>query len=309
MAKNKGYVMVLTAAALWGISGTAAQHLFDKSTVTMGWLVTVRLLASGLLFLIMAALGGKSREVFTVWRNTASISHFVFFGIAGMMGVQYTYFAAIDTGNAAVATLLQYIAPVIILAYYLLRQRSIPNRLEIIAVILALWGTVLLLTNGKPETLAVPWSAVGWGLLSAFALAFYTLYSNKLVQKFNSVIVVGWGMLFGGISLIPVYKPYEFDASEWNVSVYLLIVFVIIFGTLIPFYLFIDSLHYITPKEGSLLSCAEPLSSVITSIIWLGVPFGIFQGAGALSIIGMVILLTLKPNIKKGAPAQHSAET
>ncbi|PLT35025.1 DMT family transporter [Bacillus sp. V5-8f] len=295
MSRYKGYIMVIIAASLWGISGTAAQHLFQQSNVEMGWLVTVRLLASGMLFLLFALLGGKKQAVWNVWKGKYSIFHFVLFGLFGMLGVQFTYFAAIEAGNAAVATLLQYAAPIIIMGYYLLKLRKFPNRFEIIAVFLTLMGTFMLLTDGSPETLAVSKTGLFWGILSAFALAFYTLYSDKLVREFDSIIVVGWGMMIGGLVLCLVYSPFSQAFESLDFYAVILILFVIIFGTLIPFYLFIDSMRYITPKESSLLSCTEPLSSVITSVFWLGVSFGMYQALGAIGIISMVILLTLSP--------------
>ncbi|CAH0347172.1 DMT family transporter [Bacillus sp. CECT 9360] len=302
MKKYKGYLMVVVAASLWGISGTVAQHLFQNSSVTMGWLVTVRLLGSGFLFLMLALLGRNKQAVWEVWKNKYSASHFLLFGLFGMLGVQYTYFASIDAGNAAVATLLQYAAPVIILGYFLVKLRTVPNMFEIIAVTLTLAGTFLLLTDGTPQTLAVPKAGFIWGILSAFALAFYTLYSGKLVKEYNSIIVVGWGMMIGGLALSPVYPPLSFNVASLDLTTYSLILFVIIFGTLIPFYLFIDSMRFITAKESSLLSCSEPLSAVISSVLLLGIPFGLYQGIGALCIIFMVVLLTLKP--KKSAASE-----
>nr|WP_257985870.1 DMT family transporter [Bacillus sp. M6-12] len=299
MHNIKGYLMVITAAALWGLSGTAAQNLFQDAGVEIDWLVTVRLIVSGIIFLVMALLGKKRQMVFDVLKNKYSIFQFAIFGVIGMLGVQYTYFAAIDEGNAAVATLLQYIAPIFILAYFLIFLRKIPSLFEIFAVFLTLLGTFLLLTNGSAENLTVSGMAVTWGIISAFSLAFYTLYSEKLVKQFDSIIVVGWGMLIGGVAISFLQSPFSVTISSWGIKEYLLIIFVILFGTVIPFYLFIDSLRFVNSKITSLLSCTEPLSAVLASVLWLGVPFGIWQAAGTLCIIAMVFLLTLKP--KKSA--------
>ena len=42
----------------------------------------------------------------------------ILFGLFGMLAVQYTYFASIKEGNAAVATLLQYLALYLLLYTY-----------------------------------------------------------------------------------------------------------------------------------------------------------------------------------------------
>lgn len=120
------------------------------------------------------------------------------FGLMGMLAVQYTYMASIQHGNAAVATLLQYTAPVMIIVYLVIRRQSIFTRRDLVTVVLALAGMFFLLTNGSISTLTVPFVAVMWGILSAVALSFYTLYPISLLKQFDSLVVVGWAMLIGG---------------------------------------------------------------------------------------------------------------
>ncbi|WP_374720887.1 DMT family transporter [Peribacillus tepidiphilus] len=296
MARYKGYIMVVIAACLWGVSGTVAQRLFEEDGISMRWLVTIRLIISGILFIIYGLLNKNLRQdVFEIWRHRSFIGQFVIFGTAGMLGVQYTYFAAIDEGNAAVATLLQYLAPVFIMFYYILKTKVKPTIYEYLSVTMALSGTYLLLTNGSFDSLAIPLKGLTWGILSALALAFYTIYSDHLIRQFHSVLVVGWGMLIGGISISFIQSPFAVNFSGWANLTWVFVGFVILFGTLIPFFLFIDSLRYISAKESSLLSCSEPLASVLTSVLWLHVPFGFIQGLGTILIISMVILLTVSP--------------
>lgn len=119
-----GFLMVIVGAAFWGLSGTVAQHLFETSDVSVEWLVTVRLLLSGLLVLIIVSAGKNRRAVWGIWKDKKAAVQLIVFGIAGMLGVQYTFLASIGTGNAAVATLLQYLAPVLIMLYLLLTRKN-----------------------------------------------------------------------------------------------------------------------------------------------------------------------------------------
>ncbi|MEH6980075.1 DMT family transporter, partial [Bacillus pseudomycoides] len=86
-----------------------------------------------------------------------------------------------------------------------------------------------------------------------------------------------------------------------------LITFVVIFGTLIAFYLYLDSIRYLTPKETTLFGCTEPLAAIISSILILHVPFQSFQFLGALCIIVMVLVLSQKPD--EGKPKLRLAVT
>ena len=286
--------MVLMAGTLWGLSGTVAQKLFTEYGFTAGSLVTIRLLVAGAIMLAIGAMRGKGGEILNAWKSPQDRMQMVVFGILGMLGVQYTYFAAIGEGNAATATLLQYLAPLLITVYLAIRAMKLPGPRESVAVFLALFGTMLLVTNGRFDQLSVPGIAVFWGLLSAVALAFYTLYPSGLLSRLGSESVVGWGMVVGGIGLTPIYPPWNHAGQVWNFESVLFILFVILFGTLLAFFLYLESMRYITPTESSLLACVEPLVAVLASVIWLGVPFGVYEAFGGLFIIATVVILSIK---------------
>jgi drug/metabolite transporter (DMT)-like permease len=294
----KGMIIVIIGAALWGISGTVAQTLFQDHHITVGWLVDVRLLGSGIILLLMSLIGKERHKVWAVWKDPKTVLALITFAILGLVGVQYTYLASIAKGNAAVATLLQYLAPVFIAGYFIVKRRALPNWAEWLAILLALVGTFLLLTNGSTKNLHIPLSAVIWGVLSAVALAFYTIYPGKLLVKWGAPIVIGWGMTIGGIALSFWHSPWQLPVTQWTVKTVSYTGFVVIFGTLIAFYLYLESQRYITAKESSLLACTEPLTAVLTAILWLGVPMGLMQWLGAVCVLGMMILLAVKPESK-----------
>lgn len=300
--RMKGMIMVITGAGLWGVSGTVAQQLFQQLNISTEWLVTVRLLISGIILLLLSSCSPNRYQIFSIWKHKSESIKILLFGILGMLGVQYTYFASINEGNAAVATLLQYLAPIFITLYLIIKCKNIPTKIDAVSIFLALLGTFLLLTNGSTDNLTVPMPAIIWGVLSGLSLAFYTLYSKGLLQKWASSIVVGWGMIIGGIGLILLHfistKEMILLTRIDNLTLesFLLIGFVVIFGTLIAFYLYLESIRYITPKETSLLGCTEPLAAIITSVLFLQVPFGFFQSVGTLSVLIMVFLLSQKPS-------------
>lgn len=295
LLRYKGLAMVLVAATLWGLSGTVAQRLFQDEGFTPGWLVTMRLLISGILLLILGGFRKNFNQVFAVWNAPKDRIRLIIFGIIGMLGVQYTYFAAIQTGNAATATLLQYLAPLFIMVYLAIKYKRVPSFQEFIALGFALLGTFLLVTNGSIHQLSVSSVSIAWGLSSAIALAFYTLYPSGLLQRWGSEAIIGWGMIIGGIALCPIASPWQIQGQHWSVITGLLVSFVIVFGTAIAFYLYIDSLRYITPTEASLLASAEPLSAVAASVIWLRLPLSLFEGIGGLCIVSTVLMLSLRP--------------
>jgi drug/metabolite transporter (DMT)-like permease len=301
-SRKTGLFLVIAGAAFWGVGGTVSQKLFQQYGIDVNWLVTVRLLSAGILLLAVQFLLKDRSQVLGVWKNRRVAAQLVIFGLLGMLGVQYTYMASIHHGNAAVATLLQYLAPVMIIIYLVLRRQTVFTRQDFVTVSLALTGSLFLLTNGSVSQLSVPAPAIVWGILSGVALAFYTLYAVPLLKQFDSLVVVGWAMVIGGLSLSFIHPPWKMDFASLTIEAYLYLVFVIVFGTMLAFWFYIESLQNLTPTETSLLSSLEPLAAVLTTVIWLKEPFGNFQWVGTACIFGMILLLALK----KKKPAKSS---
>lgn len=294
MVKNKliGFILVISAAFFWGIGGTISQKLFQAYEIPVGWLVSARLLIGGLLLLIIQSIFKDVKQVFLVWRTDAV--RLVIYGVVGMLAVQYTYLASIDYGNAAVATLLQYLAPVMIIIWLIITKQSTLTKKDAITVSLALSGCFFLLTNGSVSAFAVPMPAIVWGLISGATLAFYTLYAIPLLKKYDSLVIVGWAMVIGSIVMNILHPIWHVDVSVWTGETIFYLVIVIIFGTMLAFWFYIESLQTLSAKETSLLGNIEPLTAVLATVLWLGEPFGHFQWLGTGLIILMMVYLALK---------------
>ncbi|WP_420539848.1 EamA family transporter [Paenibacillus polymyxa] len=302
-ARKTGLFLVITGAIFWGISGTVAKKLFQQ--IDVNWLVTTRLLIAGVLLLALQFLIKDRTQIWGVWKNRRTAFQLVVYGLVGMLSVQYTYMASIQRGNAAVATLLQYLAPIMIIIYLILRKHTVFTRKDLSAILLALVGCFFLLTNGSISQLSVPTVAIVWGILSAIALAFYTLYAIPLLKQYDSLVIVGWAMVIGGFGLSLIHPPWQVDFKALTLDTYLYLAFVIIFGTMIAFWFYIESLQSLSPKETSFLSSLEPLAAVLTTVFWLKEPFGFFQWVGVICIIGLILLLAFN---KKPSSNNQSKE-
>ena len=259
--KNKrmiGFMLVVAGCFFWGIGGTVAQPLFSQG-IEVSWLVSTRLVIAGTLLLLTQAIFKDRKQILEIWQQKYSATRLVIFAIVGMLAVQYTYMASIKEGNAAVATLLQYLAPVMIIVWSVLRGHAKFSKKDGVTIVLALCGSFFLLTNGSLSALAVPKIAIIWGFLSGVSLAFYTLYAIPLLKHFDSLVVVGWAMLLAGLSMSFVKAPWDVDLSSWTFQTIIYLIIVIIFGTMLAFWFYIESLQTLTAKETSLLGNIEPL--------------------------------------------------
>ncbi|GAB2677346.1 EamA family transporter [Flavihumibacter cheonanensis] len=289
--KFSGILMALFAAIFWGVSGTCAQYLFEQKAIEPGWLVSWRLLLAGSI-LVVFAITRKDSDAFRIWKNPMDALSLLLFSILGMVAVQYTYFYSIHLSNAATATVLQYIGPLFVVAFYAIKNRRWPVLIEYASLLLALGGTFLLVTHGSLDKMVITEAALFWGLLSAFTLAFYTIQPVQLLRKYSAATVTGWGMLIGGILFSLFTKPWQIQ-GVWDTGTWLAFGYIVLFGSVIAFYIFLRSVIIIGAPTASLLCCVEPLAAAAVAVLWLKVPFGGMDWLGTLFVLMTIVLLTL----------------
>ncbi|MDK2866662.1 MAG: hypothetical protein PWP51_130 [Clostridiales bacterium] len=283
----KGIFFVIMGSSLWGISGTVAEYLFQVVHFPMDLLVMLRMTLAGTLILTYLRLV-KRMAILTIWRDWQGL---LAFSIIGMMGVQYAYFAAIQYGNAATATILQYLSPAIIAVYAAFRNKRKPTSQMQIGIALAMTGTFLIVTSGHLNTMSIDPKAFFWGIVSAVTAAFYTVQPQELLKKYGALQVVGWGMLVGGSVFAVIKRPAGIN-GPLTLTTLGAVLFVIIFGTLMAFTLYLASTRYITPTETSILASAEPLSAAFLSVSWLGNHLSGIQWMGMLLVMATIALIS-----------------
>ena len=286
---NTGMLSTFVGGTLWGINGVMGNYLFLNKNVTTPWLIPYRLILAG--FLLLGYLYyKKGTKIFDVLKNPKDLFQIVLFGFIGMLGTQYTYFSAIQFSNAAIATVLTYFGPTLVLIYMCLREKRKPLKYEIVSICLSSFGVFLLATHGDITSLQISFKALVWGILSALSVVFYTVQPESLLKKYGASIVVAWGMMIGGIFITFVTKP-------WNISVtfdfvtFLVLMLIIVFGTIIAFILYLTGVNIIGPTKASIIACIEPVAATICAILFLGVTFDFLDLIGFICIISTIFIV------------------
>lgn len=292
MNKNqalRGTILTLAGGTLWGFSGTCGQFLLQTKGLTSNWLVPIRLFTAGLL-LLMICYWQNGDKIVRIWKQDPV--GILVFAVFGMSMCQYTYFSAIGASNAGTATVLQYTGPVFILVYLSLKNKRLPRPTELAAISLAVLGTFLLATHGNPQSMVLSKEALFWGMLSALALAVYTVQPGRLLEEYGSAVVTGWGMLIGGMMLGMIFRPWTIP-TQVDGQVIAGMAAVIIVGTIIAFSCYMEGIRCVGPKKGSLFASIEPVSATIFSVVWMHVSFGWIDLMGFACIISTIFLLAL----------------
>lgn len=292
MERLKGILFIITGAMLWGATGPLMEWLLNHTALTVSFMLTIRLSVAGIFLLTYLLLTGK--DIVSIWQQKFWSRQLITFGIVGMLGVQYAFVGAINESNAVLATLLQFLAPIFVVAYVSLSLKKWPPKYQVLGIIGTLLGLFLLLTNASFESLLVSNKALLWGVAVGLTFAFYTLYPARLMKEWNVLLVVGWGMLIGGVTLGIVSRVWQ--SNQWTVftdfKITGLMLALIVTGT-VAFILFLSSMKYITAVETSILSSIEPLTAMVISVIVFGTSLGLWQLVGVFVMLVCVTWLSI----------------
>ena len=292
MKRNIGVIITLVAAVFWGFSGTCAQYIFDNFDADPTYLTAVRLLAAGLILVIIGLFTDR-KNMISIWTDRTSALRLIIFSVTGFLFCQLTYMKAISYSNSGTATILQYLGPVLIMIVSCFLARKLPKRKEVCAIIMALIGVFFIATHGRIDTMVITPLGLSWGLWSAVALMLYTMLPGKIIDKYGSITVTGYGMLMGGIILC-------IGCGIWNapmvydIRCIIAFIAIVLFGTILPFTMYLVGVNRCGEVKASMLASIEPVAATVFMVVWLRVPLQIMDIVGFMCIFVTIFLLTKK---------------
>lgn len=287
---KKGVVFTLLGATCWGLSGVLGEYLLNVSKIDTVWIIANRLFFSGIAMVAILFLKDK-HDLVRVFSNKKDILKLLNFSFFGLLICQGTFFLTIKYTNAGMATVIQYIGPVIIMLYYCILGRRWPLPREVIAIGVSLFGTVLIATHFDFSKLNISTLGLFWGLLSALGLASYNIFSISLTQKYGVMNVMAWGLLFSGIVVYFLTGSY-YIPDNFKLIDLICMSGVILVGTILSFSTYLEGVRLIGAVTGSIIGCFEPIAAIMFSFLLLGTTFGTIDLIGAGFILSAVIVLS-----------------
>lgn len=284
-----GMGLAIMGALFWGLSGTSVQFLESAKHLNVEWLLEVRLLVAGILT-IMIAYMQDGKRIFDIFKNAKDFGKLLIFGLLGIALAQYTYFRAIAISGVGVATVLQYVAPTMIIIYLFLRYFKKPSIPELFCIVLAMVGTVCIVMQEGLDISSFNGEAMFWGLVSAASICVYTLQPIELLKKYGTTSIVGFAMFICGILSVAVFQQIESEAI-WDGMTWFGLFTIIILGTVVSFNAYIEGVRRIGAVQGSILSSLEPISAAIFGWALLGNGFTLVGIFGMFCIIATVFII------------------
>lgn len=289
--------MALTAAGLWAVNGVISKVIIESGGIPAQRLTEVRTTgAFAILFVVLAVARPRTLRV-----RREELPVLLMFGVLGLAFVQWFYFEAISRLDIGVALLIQYIAPVLVALWARFADHEPVRRRIWLALVLSLAGIALLveLWNG----LTLDGLGVAAALGSATAFSIYVLSSERAVTRRDPVSLVCYGFLLAAIfwALVQPWTGFPFDRVDESVSllgrltdlslpVWLLMAWMIVLGTIVPFALLAGSLRHIPASRAAITAMFEPVAATIFAYAWLSESLSGFQLFGAVLVLAAIAL-------------------
>ncbi|MDU1128914.1 DMT family transporter [Veillonella sp.] len=284
-----GMGLAIMGALFWGLSGTSVQFLENAKHLNVEWLLEVRLLLAGLLTILLSYIQDGIR-IFDIFKNPKDFGKLLIFGLLGIALAQYSYFKAIAISGVGVATVLQYVAPTLLIIYLFLRYFKKPTPAEFCCVLLALTGTICIVSQGGLDISTINGDALFWGLISAASICVYTLQPIELLKKYSTTSIVGVAMFICGILSLAMFQQIDSEAI-WDGMTWVGLFTIIILGTVVSFNAYIEGVRRIGAVQGSILSSLEPISAALFGWALLGNEFTLVGIFGMICIIATVFII------------------
>jgi drug/metabolite transporter (DMT)-like permease len=291
-----GYVMVTTAATLWAVNGTVSKVILTTGLSSIR-LAEVRSTGA----FVLLALGLAAAKPDGLRLRARELPYFILFGAGGLALVQWFYFLAIHRLQVGIALLIQYLAPVLIAlwARYVLHE-EVRARIWL-ALGLALTGLALVVEIWSGLSLSAAGVAASLGAAGAYSV--YVLMAEHRVGDRDPISLVCFGFLFAALLWALVRPWWTFPGgivgqsvslhghlASLHLPVWLLMAWMIVLGTIVPFALLVSALRYIPATRAGIVAMLEPVAGALVAWAWLGESLTGVQLLGAVVVFIAILL-------------------
>jgi drug/metabolite transporter, DME family len=293
----RGYFYIATAAFLWGVAATLGRAAFTGRLLPNGQslgaidpliLSQSRATFSVLILLVvlLAVRGPRRLQI-----PGADIRRMFLLGVLGVAASNYLYYVAIQRTNVATAITLQYTAPVWVLLYTVARGLQKPTLQRVAAVGLAVTGIFLVIGIFGAGGFRLDAIGVAAALLAALSFAFYNVGGHSILARYDRWTVLLYTLISASLFWMVVNPPWKIVAAHYGGSQWLFLLGFSLISVLGPFSFYFAGLQHLEPTRAIVVSCLEPVFSILIAAFALGEILRPRQTLGiALVLVAIVVV-------------------
>ena len=292
-----GLLFATGSALTFGFSGPLA-----KSLMTAGWSPTAAVTARLALGALVLAAFATIIKPDWLREARAHARTVVAYGMIPVAGAQLCFYSAVAHLPVAVALLVEYTAPILVVGWVWATTKQAPSRRTLVGAAMAIAGVTLVLDVFSPVTPGTHISLVGvaWALGAAVCAACYFVMSDEVTADgsgLNAITLAAGSLIVAAVTIALLgtsgLLSLQFTTNNailggssvpWLVPTVLMAVV----ATAIAYTLGISGVARLRPSFASLMGLAEVLFAVLVAWLLLGEAISPIQAIG-----GAVVLLGL----------------
>ena len=297
MLKERRSEILLTLAAVMFASNGIASKLLLNDYISAWRLAQVRSIST---FIILAAyIAWRAPKTLRITKR--EVPRLAALGAIGIAAVNGAYFLAISRMHVSIALLIEFTAPVWIVLYLrFVRKKHVPNEMWA-ALFLALLGLAFVAQVWQGLTLD------GIGVIAAlgaaFALAFFFLAGEGITAHRDIQSVTMWGFGFAALTwslLMPIWTfpfdvftvsiPLEGALDGYNAPGWVLILYVVLIGTVVPYLFTLNGLRNLSASTTSAFGMLEPIFAGAVAWFWFSESWTAIQLLGGVIVIAGIYM-------------------
>jgi drug/metabolite transporter (DMT)-like permease len=295
----RGYLYIASAAFLWGVAANLGRAAFTGRLLPQGQ--TLRpidplILSQSrttfsfviLLFVLLMIRGWKPLRL-----PARDLLRMFVLGILGVAASNYFYYLAIQRTNVATAIILQYTAPVWVLLYTIARGLQKPTLQRIAAVALAVSGIALVIGIFSSGGFRLDAIGVLAALAAAFSFAFYNIGGHSILARYDRWTVLLYVILSASLFWLVVNPPWKIASAHYSETEWLFLLAFSLISVLAPFSLYFAGLQHLEPTRAIVVSCLEPVFSILIAAVALGELMRPVQTLGIVLVLVAIVIVQL----------------
>ena len=269
---------VTVSAILWGFIGYFSRNLYDEGFSPMQVAFTRMLIGLLVMSVFLVIL---DRTCFRIRKKDLWV--FLLFAVFKVLSDLFLFKAQVLI-HLSLSSVLQLTSPYWVLLYCVILFHERITFRKLFAICMAFFGCILV-TGLLSEDVSFDTLGITFALLSGFAYATYTVGNKVLMDRgYSANTVLFYIFLISTLICVPFGNLPSIPGKivGWNVVFNLMCTGVLM--TLVPYYLQIYALKYISPVTVNIIGLLEVACAVVVGMVFYD------EGLGLMNIIGMILI-------------------
>ena len=289
--KHRAEFLLISASMGFALGGVAAKVLREANMDAFR-LTQIRSTGAALILLTFALIKGKDQ----LRARRDELKDLIIFGVVGVAAVTSFYFFAIKYLFVSVALIIEFTASIWIALYLKFVKKKHISPIMWVGIACAFSGLILVSQIWSSSSLC-PIGVLA-ALADAIALSYYFLTADRLTQTRSSLSLMTWGIGVAAIFwtiILPWWNfPFEYltksfslsgNLSNYSAPGWVLILWIIIVGTVIPYLLTVTGIRELSAGTSSVIGMIEPIFAGVIAWILLN------EALSGIQLIGCVVVL------------------